>query len=744
MIPKKYLSDEQLRQVHDAAVRAGLSPSRSALLAGIDPRFVLSLPTAPSPSAQLLIDLTELNRITALLDGTTPLFDWLGNASLLTGPRYEADVFRVALASAKASAGASPERSRSGAVPEVEPPRPVRTDRGFTPGRLKCFVGYAPQDERFARDLLKHFSFLERSGALSVRHPGALLGGDPMDATLALVGEADIVLFMVSADLFDDATARSWIEVALRRAREGVRVIPVLTRPVDLTGTPFGNYQLLPSTGQPITAFKLPDEAYADIARSIRALATQLARPTERNPANVEARPRVAPQPFFDVTAIFSAGTTSVLTYVPAVEMANLEAAVSRPHRGLVVQGPSGSGKTTAVRKLIPDERSWLTCIKKSDLRRLSEILDGAPVSGHLVIDEFHALSAELRREVANLIKITCGARGTDAKITIIGVNNSGEMLFEGNTNLAGRVDFIEMRQRQPERKIEELVRKGERSANVRFTNREALVSAARGSFILAQQLCLKALSGAVRSETVPEEVEVHVDVDELVERVAADLVVFRHPIVNFARLSEAHLVTLWMLSRKPDDEISIQEVKDEFPELGSMLEDLIAKRAEGAGPLRQYLHIDDRSRLICDDVQLMFYLARLKARDWMSVAQDAGRSVYFDDGVLRLARAAPEGGAPRRSILDLEPDEFWVRPEATALVEVLCASYETLARLTSIAARAGVALGDVNQMSGIRAAWVDLLRAAIRAGTLRELFVVIQRDETVARYHHKIRRLIS
>src|SRR5512132_3683407 len=121
MASKKHLSDEQIRQVHDAAVRAGLSPSRSALLAGIDARFVLGLPNAPSPSAQLLNDLMEMNQVTALIDGTTPLFDWLSNASLLAGPRHEADVFRVALAAAKMSSGVSPARPQESVVVEEHP-----------------------------------------------------------------------------------------------------------------------------------------------------------------------------------------------------------------------------------------------------------------------------------------------------------------------------------------------------------------------------------------------------------------------------------------------------------------------------------------------------------------------------------------------------------------------------------------------------------------------------------------------
>ena len=759
MAPKKHLSEEQIRQVHDAAVRAGLAPSRSTLLTGIDPRFVLSLPTAPSPSAQLLIDLSEMNRIPALADGTTPLFDWLSNASLLAGPRYEADVFRVALASAQGSPGASPADSALEAA-FSPPPRgadhrhsvqrgfegPVRPEQRFAPDRLKCFIGYAPQDERFARDLLRHLSIVERAGSLSVRHPGSFGPGDPRDAARALLLDADVILFMISADLLVDDDARAWIELALARAAEGVRVIPVLTRPVDLSGTPLGAYRPLPTTGEPIAAFKMPDDAYADIARSIRALATEHASPIARSSRPVEIlggrRGAAAPKPSADFTEIFSAGTTSEATYVDAVEMDDLVAAMSRGRRGLVVQGPSGCGKTTAVRKLIPEESCWLSCIKRGDLRKLDEILDGGQVSGHLVIDEFHALPTGVQRDVANLIKVTCGERGTDAKITIIGVNNSGEMLFEGNTNLAGRVDFIEMRQRQPARKLQELVQRGEESAGVQFADRDALVAAARGSFILAQQLCLKALSAVAANGAASRYIDVQVD--ELAERVAADLVFFRHSIVDFVRLGEAHLLTLWMLSRKPDDAISLQEVREEFPELEASLEELVARRREGAGPLRQYLHIDSRGRMICDDVQLMFYLARLKPRDWMSVAQDAGRSAYYDDGVLRLAREAPQGGGPRRSILDLDVEELWVRPEAAELLAVLCVAYDTYARLTWIVSLAGVPMEEVAQVGGIHDVWVSVLRVAVRAGKMRALFVTIQRDETVARYHHKIRSLIS
>jgi hypothetical protein len=92
------LPQEILLEVHAAVVRAGLAHSREVLLLGIDPHLVASLPSAPNPAAQILSDLSALNEIGQLTDGTIPLQIWLMNAEALTGPRREGEVFRRALA----------------------------------------------------------------------------------------------------------------------------------------------------------------------------------------------------------------------------------------------------------------------------------------------------------------------------------------------------------------------------------------------------------------------------------------------------------------------------------------------------------------------------------------------------------------------------------------------------------------------------------------------------------------------
>jgi effector-associated domain 5 (EAD5)-containing protein/effector-associated domain 1 (EAD1)-containing protein len=101
MRPKDRLPRAQIQQIRDAAIRAGLDQSRKALLSGIDQGFVSTLHHSSNPGEQLLLDLSELNRVEMLADGAVPLIAWLTNAEALAGPRAEAAVFHVALEALK-------------------------------------------------------------------------------------------------------------------------------------------------------------------------------------------------------------------------------------------------------------------------------------------------------------------------------------------------------------------------------------------------------------------------------------------------------------------------------------------------------------------------------------------------------------------------------------------------------------------------------------------------------------------
>lgn len=73
---------ETISELYEAAATL----ERAALIAGMDPVFVLTLPVSPSPGTQLLSDLQTLNGLEPLEDGSVPLRRWLQNAILRAGP----------------------------------------------------------------------------------------------------------------------------------------------------------------------------------------------------------------------------------------------------------------------------------------------------------------------------------------------------------------------------------------------------------------------------------------------------------------------------------------------------------------------------------------------------------------------------------------------------------------------------------------------------------------------------------
>lgn len=91
------LNHDEILKVHAAVVSAQLVGSRDALLVGIDGRLVAGLPSAATPSDQILRDLDTLNSASVLADGSMPLATWLANAVAQAGPRKEGAIFRAAL-----------------------------------------------------------------------------------------------------------------------------------------------------------------------------------------------------------------------------------------------------------------------------------------------------------------------------------------------------------------------------------------------------------------------------------------------------------------------------------------------------------------------------------------------------------------------------------------------------------------------------------------------------------------------
>src|SRR6266700_2234102 len=114
---------------------------------------------------------------------------------------------------------------------------------------LSVFISYAHEDEPLRQQLEAHLSLLRRQGWIADWHDRQILAGNEwardIDEHLEM---ASIILLLISPDfLASDYCYDIEMQRALERHRRGeTRVIPIILRPVDWHGAPFGQLQCLP------------------------------------------------------------------------------------------------------------------------------------------------------------------------------------------------------------------------------------------------------------------------------------------------------------------------------------------------------------------------------------------------------------------------------------------------------------------------------------------------------------------
>lgn len=160
---------------------------------------------------------------------------------------------------------------------------------------LDVFFSYSHQDEELRDELEVHLSLLKREGTIRAWHDRQITAGtewkDDINENLE---RADVILLLVSPSFI--ASDYCW-DVEVQRAMERhaageALVVPVLLRPVDWSGAPFGKLQGLPKNAKPVTTWANRDEAFLDVAKGLRAaIEAGRGRPkaTGRAPSSVSA-----------------------------------------------------------------------------------------------------------------------------------------------------------------------------------------------------------------------------------------------------------------------------------------------------------------------------------------------------------------------------------------------------------------------------------------------------------------------
>lgn len=138
------------------------------------------------------------------------------------------------------------------------------------------FFSYSHKDEALRDKLEVHLAMLRRQGVIETWHDRRIVAGDEFAGRIGEELErADIILLLVSPDfLASDYCYDIEMTRAMERheARE-VRVIPVVLRPCDWHGAPFGKLNAAPQDGKPVSTWPDLDEAFLDIVRAIKGAA---------------------------------------------------------------------------------------------------------------------------------------------------------------------------------------------------------------------------------------------------------------------------------------------------------------------------------------------------------------------------------------------------------------------------------------------------------------------------------------
>lgn len=137
----------------------------------------------------------------------------------------------------------------------------------------KIFFSYSHKDEELRNELEKHLALMKRQGLIETWYDRRIDAGENIHGKInENLEDADMVLLLVSADFLNSDYC---FDVELKRAMEKhqqgtARVIPIILRPCDWHGSPFGGLRATPTDGKPVTAFPNQDEALAIVARDIR------------------------------------------------------------------------------------------------------------------------------------------------------------------------------------------------------------------------------------------------------------------------------------------------------------------------------------------------------------------------------------------------------------------------------------------------------------------------------------------
>lgn len=154
---------------------------------------------------------------------------------------------------------------------------------------ISVFFSYSHEDEQLRNQLEQQLAILKRQNVIATWHDRRITAGEVVDHAISSNLEmANIILLLVSpAFLASDYCYDHEMQRAMERHGAGEAVaIPVILRPCDWHGTPFGKLLATPTDGKPVTQWADRDQAFLEVTKAIRAAAANLGPQQRELPAH--------------------------------------------------------------------------------------------------------------------------------------------------------------------------------------------------------------------------------------------------------------------------------------------------------------------------------------------------------------------------------------------------------------------------------------------------------------------------
>jgi AAA-like domain/TIR domain len=234
---------------------------------------------------------------------------------------------------------------------------------------VEVFFSYSHKDEALRDKLANHLTALQNQSVIDAWHDREISAGAEWAGAIdRAMDSANLILLLISDDFL---ASKYCYDIELKRAMERYEakeasVIPIILRPVDWSGAPFGKLQALPKGAKAVTTWKNRDEAFVDIVKGIRKV-IEVIRETQQLSATLAAIPELKPSEAETSTLVEKVVRVAIELeptngqvplnspfYIerPPVE-ADCYSAIANPGTLILIKAPRQMGKTSLMSRVL-------------------------------------------------------------------------------------------------------------------------------------------------------------------------------------------------------------------------------------------------------------------------------------------------------------------------------------------------------------------------------------------------------